>query len=402
LHLKLKTGALYWPQTVSKQPHFPPLAKDVTCDVAVVGAGLTGALIAYTLAKSGFDVVVLDKREVAKGSTSASTALVLYEIDTPLFELMRLRGRKAAVESYRYCLEAISTLERIVAELGDDCEFRRRPSLYLARRGDHVKSLLREFKTRRRFGFDVTYLTREDIRKKFPFSAPGAILSADAADVNPVKLTHQLIKALAKLGGRVFCRTEAVRHTEARDQIIISTSTAHKVKARWMVVASGFETAAATIRQLVKLKSTYAMVTPPQRDFSCWSERCLIWETARPYYYMRTTADDRVIIGGLDANFADARKRDALLVQKARRLSAKLQNLFPDLQNKPALRWAGTFGETKDGLPYIDRARPGSKIFYALCYGANGTNFAVMAAELIRDAILGKRKARARLFAFDR
>ena len=54
---------------------YPPLGRDESCDVAVVGAGITGALIAHRLTQIGLAVVVVDGRDVCLGSTSASTAL---------------------------------------------------------------------------------------------------------------------------------------------------------------------------------------------------------------------------------------------------------------------------------------------------------------------------------------
>ena len=45
---------------------------------------------------------MLDKRDVGGGSTSASTALLQYEIDMPLVELSTRIGRRDAEECYRY------------------------------------------------------------------------------------------------------------------------------------------------------------------------------------------------------------------------------------------------------------------------------------------------------------
>jgi glycine/D-amino acid oxidase-like deaminating enzyme len=69
----------------------------VDCDVrrdtsAVIGAGIAGALIAHGLAEDGHDVVVLDRRDRALGGTAASTALLQYEIDTMLGQLVRTVG----------------------------------------------------------------------------------------------------------------------------------------------------------------------------------------------------------------------------------------------------------------------------------------------------------------------
>src|SRR4029434_9404128 len=91
--MDLKTGDLYWPRLAgSRTDRYPPPDRDVRCDVAVIGGGVTGALTAYHLARAGAGVVVLDRRAIGCGSTSASTGLLQYEIDTPLYKLIDLLG----------------------------------------------------------------------------------------------------------------------------------------------------------------------------------------------------------------------------------------------------------------------------------------------------------------------
>ncbi|MBN8841109.1 MAG: FAD-binding oxidoreductase, partial [Sphingomonadales bacterium] len=53
-------------------------------DVAIVGAGIMGTMLAERLASSGRRVVLLDRRPPAQGSTAASTALVMWSADVPL------------------------------------------------------------------------------------------------------------------------------------------------------------------------------------------------------------------------------------------------------------------------------------------------------------------------------
>lgn len=92
--MDLHSGACFWPLVNGLGLVVPPLDRDVTCDVAVIGAGITGALLADAMTRAGLSVAALDRRDVGEGSTAASTALLMYDIDTPLHRLRERIGRR--------------------------------------------------------------------------------------------------------------------------------------------------------------------------------------------------------------------------------------------------------------------------------------------------------------------
>lgn len=109
-----------------------------------------------------------------------------------------------------------------------------------------------------------------------------------------------------------------------------------------------------------------------------------------------------MMVGGEDEDFENPTKRDRLIPTKAAVLLKKAMKLFPSIDLEVAYAWAGTFGETEDGLPYIGKVREFPNAYFALCYGANGTNFALMGAENIRDLYLGKSNPEVNIFGFSR
>ena len=129
----------------------------------MLGGGISGAFVAETLAREGLDVVVLDKREIGGGSTSASTALLQYEIDTPLIELSKKIGRRDAEQSYRLCHDSINSIERLVEDLKVECVFQRRKSVYLATRSSEAEILRKECAARRSIGIDVEYWDESEV-----------------------------------------------------------------------------------------------------------------------------------------------------------------------------------------------------------------------------------------------
>ena len=101
-------------------------------DVVVVGAGITGALVAEAATAIGLATVVLDRRAPAHGSTAASTALLQFEIDTPLIRLTEELGADRASRAWLRSFRAVADLGGLVQRLQISCAFRPRRALYLA------------------------------------------------------------------------------------------------------------------------------------------------------------------------------------------------------------------------------------------------------------------------------
>ena len=117
---------------------------------------------------------------------------------------------------------------------------------------------------------------------------------------------------------------------------------------------------------------------------------------------MRLTKDNRIIIGGRDEDFYNPHKRDKLIKKKSALLKNDFSKLFPATELIPEFCWTGTFGSTKDALPYIGTYNKTPHTYYALGFGGNGITFSVIAAEIICDMITGKKNENALLFSFNR
>jgi glycine/D-amino acid oxidase-like deaminating enzyme len=400
--LDLVSGAPYWPLAAGLLGVYPPLTANAECEVAVVGAGITGALVADALADAGIDVVVVDRRDAARGSTAASTALVSWELDVELGALIEQIGEDDAVRAYRASLGAVGTLERLIRKLPDDCGFIRRSSLYLASSRRDVRRLQREAELRARHGLPSEYWDRKRVAASHSFRCSGAIRSAGSAEVDPYRLTHALLARATGRGARVFDRTEIVREDFAGGAITLKTGRGPVIRARRVVMALGYEIPRPLRRDIVRLSSTYALVSEPVREWTGWEDRCLVWESARPYHYLRTTSDGRAMIGGEDEPFRDPARRDRMLPRKIDRLHDCLAVMLPGLGAEPAFGWTGTFGSTSDGLPYIGEAAEAPGRIFALGYGGNGITFGAIAAQVVRGLCLSEPAEEARLYCLDR
>jgi glycine/D-amino acid oxidase-like deaminating enzyme len=400
--MDLNSGYPFWTVKNGLLAAFPPLLDDIDCDVAVVGAGISGALIAHSLVEAGLDVVVLDKRDVAWGSTAASTALLQYEIDTELVALARAVGEASAVAAYRACERAISELRELTAHVGPS-GFLPTKSLYLASKRRHVRQLRDECALRRKHGFAVAVLERAQVRSRFGFDAPLALLTEIAAQVDPYRLTHSILGNLRARGVRVFDRTRVCGWKSTSRGLRLSTERDASVRCRHVVIAAGYETQQYLRRRVAANHSSYALVTEPVDGGLGPLSRMLLWESARPYLYLRSTQDNRIIVGGEDDTVDLPAKRDAAVSRKAGVLMRKLAKLFPDKELEASYAWAGTFAETRDGLPFFGpHEQHGPRVHFAMAYGGNGIVFSVIGAAILRAHILREAHPLKQLFSFER
>lgn len=401
--MDLRSDHLYWP-AVSARPRLSRRGgRSIRVGALIVGTGVTGALTAYELTRHGVAVALLDRRPVSHGSTPASTALLQYELDVPLITLTEKLGKRHARAAYAASFRALGQLGRLARTLGTGVAPATRPSLYLGGPDDR-SWLIREAAARREIGIDVRCIERMVLRRRFSVDRPVALCSRGALELNPLQLTYEALSAAVSAGALLLPRGVLPLSCGARGGPPFEFQMgSRQINADRLIIATGYETPEQfpEVATRTQLRSTFALATQRVRG-TPWPDRALIWETGDPYFYARTTADGRVICGGGDVPFTTARRRDALIPQKTSELLRRLQALVPQRRWRAGFRWAGTFAQTSDGLPYIGPhgAYPG--VHFALGYGGNGITFAMLAADIISAAIRGEQHSDAKLFSFER
>jgi len=398
--MDLRSEHPLWPLRHGLLTVVPPLDADLRCEAVVVGAGITGALAARRLADAGVDCAVIDARDLAQGSTAASTALLQYDIDVPLVELCEKVGPEHAERAYRAGVDAIEHLADLCATL-PDCAFARRPSLYLTRDTDDTEFLRSELRARRAAGLDCRWADPAELESTYGLTAAGAIHSSVAAEADPYRLTHHLLRDLIARGVPVHDRTTLLSLKEHDDAVTLTTDRG-VIRARWAVMATGYESVEWLPKKVVSLHSTFAVASEPMPPETAWTDRALVWEHADPYLYARWTDDHRLLFGGADVPFKNPAARDALLPQRSEALLKDFTDLWPGHPIEPAFAWAGTFGSTKDGLGYIGAPKGRDRVLFALGFGGNGITYSEIASRIIADTVGGRAHPDADLFSFDR
>ncbi|MEA2890386.1 MAG: hypothetical protein QOI05_1179 [Bradyrhizobium sp.] len=326
--------------------------------------------------------------------------MLLWEIDRSLTQLTEAYGFERASRAYHASLQAVRGLKSLVAELWLPCDMREKDSLYLAASAS-AKALIEEHALRQRANLPGTFLDHAMLLEHFGITRAGAIVSPDAADVDPMLLAHGLLGVAVSRGARLF-EAEAVAFDAASHSAGAQLQDGHQIDARHVVLATGYVMPKIIHSTIRTVSSSWAIATAPQPQ-NIWNGGALIWEDSRPYLYARTTVSGRIIIGGEDSEeIVESEARDALIPEKSRVLSEKLGALWPRANREIAYRWAGTFDNTRDGLPLIGPVPGKQGIYAAYGYGGNGITFSFLAAQLIGALIAGETSPLIDDFALDR
>ena len=381
---------------------YPKLEKDIKTEVLIMGGGITGALAAHYLTREGIECTLVDARTIGLGSTCASTSLLQYEIDVPLHKLISLIGNRNAICAYTLCEQAIFKLQDLAEKIGLK-EFSLKKSLYYAAYKKDIPTLQNEFEARKRAGFKVKYLDDKKIFDEFGFAAPGAILSDTGAVTDAYLLTHSLLQYNRKRGLVVYDRTPVISIKHHLNDVRLKTKNGHTITTRKLVYATGYEVLNFIHEPIVKLHSTYAIISESFSEPPRFGKHdAMIWNTASPYLYLRTTPERRIIIGGRDEMFFSPGKRDQLITAKAKQLIKDFNKIFPDKVFNTEFSWTGTFGSTKDGLPFIGPYKKLPNSYFALGFGGNGITFSQVAGEILATLIKKKRDKNVPIFSFER
>lgn len=393
----LRTGRSLWADSPGLGVPVRPLTKAISVDVAVVGAGISGAFMAHELSKD-HSVAVLDRRPPLMGSTLASTALLQWEIDLPLTALTKRIGAAKAARAYLRSSKAVDDLIRIVTEEGIPCRLKPKRSLYLA--GDEYghRALEAEAQARAAIGLDSRYLGPAELRERFGVDRTGAILSSGSASGDPAQLAAGLLRRAHARGARVWSPAEVTQTLSDPDGVSLVTDAGHVVRAKSVVFCCGYEFPKGVPTPGARVVSTWAMASKPRQSLPRWLRETLVWEASDPYLYFRVGSDGRLIVGGEDEPSASAHEDRGNLKHKCEILAAKLRTLLPDVSFEIDYGWAGAFGSSETGLPSIGPIDGMDHAWAVMGFGGNGITYSAIASQIVSTELRGGHDPDAELY----
>ncbi len=383
--------ATTWQKTVHAENPRPTLSGSHEADVVIVGGGITGTTAAYILAKAGKKVIVVDKGILAESVTAYTTAFLTCEIDTDLSDLKKIFDSATARLIWQSGEDAIHAIETIIKEENIDCEFTRCPEYIFATSSHQWKLVEEEAVQAKAHGFHV------EIRKNgfLPFADPGYALLPNQAKFHPLKYVSALREKAEAYGAIFFEHTRATEIVGSAPVAVVTKT--GSVSAPWAIIATynPFNKPVELYAHKGMYISYIMELALPKKLL----QEGLYIDAQNPYHYFRLDPgeiEDRLIIGGEDHRKEipmNPKKNFGALEDYAKKILGKTKY-------RVVTTWSGPILETWDGLPFIgaySKKYPARLV--ATGFSGNGMTYAMTAASILADTILGKKNKYADIFS---
>jgi glycine/D-amino acid oxidase-like deaminating enzyme len=382
----------YWLDTSQPFRGAAPGPVQGTCDVAVIGGGLTGSSAALALAKKGARVVMLEA-DIVGGAASGRNGGMCNNGFAQDYGMMSAKlGKETANRLYRAFDAGVDTVERLVAEEKIDCSFARVGKIKLAAKPEHYDKLARSQELlAANVDPDTEMVSRAGLRDEVGSDRyHGGLIFRKGAGMHVGRFVRGLAEAAARRGVEVHEHTPMTglrpapgggHHIDTpkgrlhAKQVMLASGTSHTGPLGW-------------IRRRIVPVGAFLIVTEPLPTATLdrlLPRRRMATDTKNFVNYFRTTPDNRLLFGGR-ARFAISNatsdEKSGAILRDA------LHNVFPELHDtRIDYCWGGMVDMTRDRLP---RAGERNGIYYSMGYSGHGTQMSTLMGTIMAEVMDGR------------
>lgn len=362
----------FWIDT-AKKPEFTEMKHDHTCDVVVVGGGLTGLTTALLLARSGVRTALIEAHTIGSGTSGHTTAKVTVQHDV---RLSMLSNRKA-IAYYNANLAGLNLIKSIVDELKIDCDFETQDSYVYALTSAEEIDVIKEKATYDELGIDSQIVKNTNL----PFEIMCALQLKNQAQFHPLKYLYTIADTLRDMNVPIWENTKALEIDRTDHGVTVNTDK-KTIKAGAAVLATGYP--------MIEFPGLFFLRLHQQRSYLIAAQQRspmgLYINAGKPVRSVRSHSlggQPWLLVGGF-GHRTGKEQHDTGLVP----LESFLKESFPGAD--AVYGWSAQDCKTLDHIPYVGRVYgDGPKICVAAGYDKWGMTNSAAAAMMIADEILG-------------
>lgn len=369
-------------ETKHEMPHFPALQETASCDVVVIGAGITGISAALTLAEKGYQVRVLEAEQIAWGASGRSGGQIIAGVGDDAGAMIDMLGRDDAARAFAYSVEAMTLLKQRISDYNIACDLQL-GQLEVAAKPAHVAHLeAMATLYRRAFQYELQWKSADDIEAMITSSAYyGGCYDPNGGHIHPLNYTLGLARAAVDKGV-IFHENSAVTSIKEHAKPYVLTAQG-RLNCEYIVVAANayIDTLLPQLAKYILPVGTYICATEPLNQHILPANPAVV-DTRHLLSYFRKDAQGRLLWGGRTGL---TRHQPANL---QRVLMKRILHAYPQLKGvKIEHVWGGNIAVTMNRMPQFGRV--GRQVFYVHGYSGHGIAMANMGGLVIAEAIAG-------------
>ncbi len=359
----------------------------LTADVCIVGGGYTGLSAALHLARSGYQVVVLEANRIGWGASGRNGGQVGVGQRRGATELVAMFGLERARALWQLGRDATGLVRTLISRHAIDCDLSP-GQMVVAAKSSHIGDMVEEVELlRAQFGYrSIRMMSRAELESEL--ASPvfhGGWLDGEASHLHPLNYCLGLGRAAEEAGAQVF-EHSAVIAQDRTDPALLRTEKG-EVSARYVLLACNGYLGGLEPRLAGKIMpiNNFVVATESlgaEAATALIRNRACVHDTRFVVNYFRLSRDHRLIFGGGE-NYRTRFPRDIAAFVRPYML-----RIFPQLATaRIDYAWGGTLAITLNRLPCIGRLAP--NIFYAQGYSGHGVPMATLAGQLVAEALAG-------------
>jgi glycine/D-amino acid oxidase-like deaminating enzyme len=386
----------YWRETTAPRD-CPAVKGEVTCEVAVIGAGFTGLSAALRLAEADVDVAVVDAHGPGWGASGRNGGFCCLGGTALSDETVRKRyGAAAAADYFAAERAAVEHVAETLDRLEIDADRHSDGETLLAHAPGRLADLTeRAAEIEARYGVAARVTPREELAQQGMASPEfhGAVTVPIGFALNPAKYATGLADAASRAGARLFGNSTVMRVTakDGRWQLACPTGT---VTARRLILATNGYSSEDLPRWLagryLPTQSNILVTRPLTEDELAaqgWTSRQMCYDTRYHLHYFRLLPENRMMFG------VRGRVRSSREVWAETRAAARadFERIFPEWRHVETPHfWQGLLCLSRKLTPFVGPVPGMEGAFAALAYHGNGVAMGSLAGRMVADLALGR------------
>ncbi|GKV65433.1 MULTISPECIES: FAD-dependent oxidoreductase [unclassified Sporosarcina] len=374
-----------WLATAGPQEKYPPVQDDLSCEVVIIGGGLSGIANAYFLAKQGKDVVLLEKNSVLHGATGNSTGKLTAQHDLVYADLIKHFDTESAKTYFNANEDAL----QFARSIADTNELQAAHSALYSQTAKGTEDLMREKKAYEEIGIPFKLSGKAS---DLPFETANTLIIEDEAQIHPVRFGQKLLKLAEEAGARIFEHSQVAKLDTDRHFVKLASS--KQVSYQQLIICSHYPIEALAGMQIMKLDVERSYIAAAKTETSFMNQYIAV---DNPKRSIRTATIDgqSYLLLSAESHPAGAEKDTQIHYD---RIAEDLKTTFQ--HSDIVYKWSAQDPSTPDLVPYagvISDSLP--HVFISTGYRKWGLSNSLASARVISDAILGRENQAAELYS---